>query len=232
MKIIICFISFLFTCSFTINAQKLTQYEIEGAKLGRKIARQVVESSIERTVATNKVESFSWLGNDKGNRRFTSFVGAMDGAVVGSLARNYSYQHYYQGERKINYRKKQNQSTDISALNIANITYADEDEDGTLNKDEIAQIYFDLINTSTESLYGITPVIMANKTKHIRISEPCPIDTLKGEHALRYIIELSGDGKKNPGKVSLMLRIKYGNNQYYDVEHIVLGTLRKNKQNY
>lgn len=227
MKIIICFIAFLFTCSFSIDAQELAQYEIEGAKLGRKIARQVVESSIERTVATNKVESFSWLGNDKGNRRFTSFVGAMDGAVVGSLARNYSYQHYYQGERKINYRKNLNNSTDISALDIANITYADEDNDGSLDKDETAQIYFDLINTSAESLYGIMPVLMANKTKHIFISDPCPIDTLKGEHALRYVIELSGDGKKNPGKLSLMLRIKFGQNQYYDVEHIVLGTKRR-----
>lgn len=228
MRFILSFIVILFTCSSSISAQELEQYEIEGAKLGKKIARQVVHSSIERTIAVNKVEVLSPMGNNKGNRRLTSFVGAMDGAVVASLARNYSYQNYYQGDRKINYRKRKNQSTDISALDIANITYADEDEDGALNKDEIAQIYFDLINTSTESLYGITPVLMANKTKHIRISEPCPIDTLKGEHALRYIIELSGDGKKNPDKVSLMLRIKYGNNQYYDVEHIILGTLRRN----
>ena len=128
---------------------------------------------------------------------------------------------------KINYRKKLDYSTDISALDIANITYADEDNDGSLGKDETAQLYFDLINTSSESLYGIMPVLMANKTKHILISEPCPIDTLKGEHALRYVIELSGDGKKNPGKLSLMLRIKFGQNQYYDVEHIVLGTKRR-----
>lgn len=227
MKIIICFIALLFSFSYSISAQELTQYEIEGAKLGKKVSRQVVQSSVERTVATNKVEGFSWLGNDKGNRRFTSFVGAMDGAVVGSLARNYSYQHYYQGERKINYRKKYDYSNDISALDIANITYADEDNDGLLDKNESAQIYFDLINTSSESLYGIMPVLMANKTKHILISEPCLIDTLKSEHALRYVIELSGDGKKDPGKVSLMLRIKYGQNQYYDVEHIVLGTKKE-----
>lgn len=227
MKIIICFIAFLFSCTFPIGAQEVTQYEIEGAKLGKKVARQVVQSSVERTVATNKVEVFSPLGNNKGNRRFTSFVGAMDGAVVGSLARNYSYQHYYQGERKINYRKKLDYSTDISALDIANITYADEDDDGSLDKNETAQIYFDLINTSSESLYGIMPVLMANKTNHVLISDPCLIDTLKSEHALRYVIELSGDGKKNPGKVSLMLRIKYGQNQYYDVEHIVLGTKKE-----
>lgn len=227
MKIIICFIALLFSFSYSISAQELTQYEIEGAKLGKKVSRQVVQSSVERTVATNKVEGFSWLGNDKGNRRFTSFVGAMDGAVVGSLARNYSYQHYYRGERKINYRKKYDYSNDISALDIANITYADEDNDGLLDKNESAQIYFDLINTSSESLYGIMPVLMANKTKHILISEPCLIDTLKSEHALRYVIELSGDGKKDPGKVSLMLRIKYGQNQYYDVEHIVLGTKKE-----
>lgn len=227
MKNLVYLIIILLTCSISVTAQELEQYEIEGAKLGKKVARQVVESSIERTVATNKVEHFSWLGENKGNRRLTSFVGAMDGAVVGSLARSYSYQNYYQGERKLNYRKRTDYSSDISALDIANITYADEDDDGSLGKDETAQLYFDLINTSSESLHGIMPVLMANKTKHILISDPCVIDTLKSEHALRYIIELSGDGKKNPGKVSLMLRIKYGQNQYHDVEHIVLGTKKK-----
>ena len=227
MKNVISFFTFLLICSFSINAQELEQYEIEGAKLGKKVARQVVQSSTERTVATNNLEGFSWLGNDKGNRRLTSFVGAMDGAVIGSLARSYSYQNYYQGERKLNYRKKANYSSDISALDIANITYADDDNDGSLGKDESAQLYFDLINTSSEPLYGIMPVLMANKTKHVLISEPCLIDTLKSEHALRYIIEWSGDGKKNPGKVSLMLRIKYGQNQYHDVEHIELGGKRK-----
>ena len=227
MKAIVSLFSFFIICTFSITAQELEQYEIEGAKLGKKIARQVVQNSVERTVAINNVETFSWLGSDKGNRRFTSFVGAMDGAVVGTLARNYSYQHYYQGERKINYRKKLNHSSDISALDIANITYADDDNDASLDKNETAQIYFDLINTSSEPLYGIMPVLMANKTKHVLISEPCLIDTLKSEHALRYVIELSGDGKKDPGKLSLMLRIKYGQNQYYDVEHIVLGIKKK-----
>ena len=210
MKAIVSLFSLFIICTFSITAQELEKYEIEGAKLGKKIARQVVQNSVERTVAINNVETFSWLGSDKGNRRFTSFVGAMDGAVVGTLARNYSYQHYYQGERKINYRKKLNHSSDISALDIANITYADDDNDASL-----------------EPLYGIMPVLMANKTKHVLISEPCLIDTLKSEHALRYVIELSGDGKKDPGKLSLMLRIKYGQNQYYDVEHIVLGTKKK-----
>lgn len=226
MRFVVSFIAFLLIGSISVVAQELEQYEIEGAKLGKKVARQVVQSSIERTVAINKVDVLNPMGNNKGNRRLTSFVGPMDGAVVASLARKYSYQNYYQGERKINYRKRQDQSTDISTLDIANITYADDDGDGELKKDETAQIYFDLINTSSESLYGIMPVLMANKTKRITISEPCPIDTLKGEHALRYVIELSGDGKRDPGKVSLMLRIKYGNNQYYDVEHIVLGTKR------
>lgn len=227
MRFFVSFIVLLLTCSFSITAQEVELYEIEGARLGNKIAGQLIESSIERTVSTNKVETSSRMGGNTGNRRLTSFVGAMDGAVVGSLAVSYSYQNYYQGERKINYRKRPNKSTDISALEIANITYADDNGDGALNKDEIAQIYFDLINTSTESIYGITPVLMANKTKHISISEPCPIDTLKGKHALRYIIELAGDGKKEPGQISLLLRIKHGSNQNYDVEHIVLGAKKK-----
>lgn len=209
--------------------QDLEDYEIQGAKLGKKIARQVKQSNYERTVTTNKVETWHGYGygDNRGNHRLTSFVGAMDGAVVGSLAHNYTYQNYYHGKRSFNYRKPKQNSSDITALNIANITYADEDGDGALGKDESAQVYFDLINTGNEPLYGITPVLMPNKTKHIQVSTPCVIDTLLGNHALRYIIEMQGDGKSNPGKLQLVLRIKYGQAKYADVEIIGLGTKRK-----
>ena len=206
-------------------AQEIEHYEIQGAKLGRKMARQVVQSENARTGASIGIQT--GYGFEVHRRRFTSFVGTADGLAMGSLARSYKYQNYYHGDRNFNYRKPKNQSNDISCLEIANITYADEDGDGTLSKDETAQVYFDLINTGTTPLYGIVPVLMADKTKHILISSPVPIDTLEAENALRYVIELSGDGKRNPNKLYLMLRIKYGDNKYSDVEQIILGTRRK-----
>lgn len=210
-------------------AQTLDDYELQGAKLGRKIGQQISESFYEHTPSNGRVETLFGLTESdyKGNQRLTSFVGAMDGAVVGSLARHYSYQHYYQGNKSINYRKRLTDSNDISTLEIANITYADEDEDGMLSKNEEAQIYFDLINTGEKPLFGITPVLMADKTKHIHISNPYTIDTLEAQHALRYVIILKGDGFRSPGKVKLMLRIKYGQGRYYDVEQIWLGSKRK-----
>ena len=67
--------------------QDLEKYVIQGAKLGKKIARQVKQANFERTVTTNKVESWHGYGygDNKGNHRLTSFVGAMYGAVVGSV---------------------------------------------------------------------------------------------------------------------------------------------------
>ena len=229
-KRLIIFLLFWIPCiSYSQEFQDLEKYEIQGAKLGKKIARQVKQANFEGTVTTNKVESWHGYGygDNKGNHRLTSFVGAMDGAVVGSLARNYTYQNYYHGERAFNYRKPKQNSSDITVLDIANITYADEDGDGALGKDESAQIYFDLINTGEEPLYGITPVLMPNKTKHIQISTPSVIDSLQGKHALRYIIEMQGDGKANPGNLQLVLRIKYGQANYSDVEVIGLGTKRR-----
>ena len=216
------------TCA-QAQTDDLEHYEIAGAKLGRKIGRQVVQGHYDRTPATGS--SSSLIGLDRGERsgyqRPLSFVGAMDGAVVGSLAHSYKYQNYYHGPRDFNYRKKVQNSTDISALEIANITYADDNGDGALGKDETAQMYFDLINTGDTPLYGIVPVIMANKTKHILIADPCPIDTLQANSALRYVVEIMGDGKKNPGKSYLLLRIRYGQQSYCDIQEIGLGTKRK-----
>ena len=213
-----------------VSDADLEHYEIAGAKLGRKVARQVAASYYRRTPTVDRTLSLSpWRGegSQSGYHRPFSFVGAMDGAVMGSLAQRYKYQNYYHGQRQFNYRKKKTYSTDISALDIANITYADDDGDGMLSKDETAQVYFDLINTGKVPLYGIVPVLMANKTKHVLISEPCVIDTLNAQSALRYVIEISGDGKRNPGKVYLLLRINYGQGQYADVKEIVLGTKRR-----
>lgn len=219
----------LFFLATALCAQNVTHYEVQGAKLGKKIARQVIQSDFDRTVTTNRRATWHGFGygDDRGNHRLTSFVGAMDGAVMGSVAHNYAYQNYYHGPRNFNYRKTNQNSTDISALEISNITFADDNGDGALGKDETAQIYFDLINTGDTPLYGIMPVVMADKTKHIEISAPCPIDTLQGKHALRYIVEMAGDGKSDPGKISLVLRIKYGQNQYADVQEICLQAKRR-----
>ena len=234
MKIKHFFIVLFSISALFCNAQEenLEHYEMAGAKLGRKIGRQVIQSNYERTPSVNTARSTTGLGYGEvsGYHKPFSFVGAMDGAVIGSLARNYTYQNYYHGPRQFNYRKKQTNSTDISKLEIANITFADDNEDGMISKDEVAQIYFDLINTGDEPLYGITPVILANKTKHLLISDPVAIDTLNANNALRYIIEVAGDGKKNPGNVYLLLRIKYGLQQYCDIQEIRLGTKRRKEQ--
>ncbi len=211
----------LYTFSFA-QSDSLEHYEITGAKLGRKIDRQISQADYERTVS-------QWKNpyDRTGNHRPFSFVGAMDGAVVGSLAYSYKYQNYYHGPRKFNYRKKKENSTDISSLEIANITFADEDGNGIIKKDEVAQVYFDIINTGEKPLYGLIPVLMASDTKHIVISEPCPIDTLNSKSALRYVIEIAGDNKKDIKKNHLLLRINYGQQQYVDITEIEIGTKRK-----
>ena len=202
-------------CAF---AQK-THYEKAGVKLGKKIGRQVKHTNYERTPAQLSIAK--WY--ERNTHLPTAFVGAMDGMVIGSLAKSYKYQNYYHGPVKFNYRKVASHSTDISKLEIANLTYANDSEDMTLDKDGVAQVYFDLINTGDTPLYGITPVLLPNKTKHIIISTPMQIDTLQAQSALRYVIEISGDGKRNPGKIYLMLRIRYGGGQYSDGEEIHLG---------
>lgn len=185
--------------------------------------KSVVESDVSHNYKRAVRESFyKELNNLSGLEE--GYHGFID---VGYTFGVGAYQNYYHGERAFNYRKPKQNSSDITALDIANITYADEDGDGALEKDESAQIYFDLINTGEEPLYGITPVLMPNKTKHIQISTPCIIDSLQGKHALRYIIEMQGDGKTNPGNLQLVLRIKYGQANYSDVEVIGLGTKRR-----
>ena len=207
-------------------AQEVTysDYVVTGAKVGKKINRQIARADFQRMPAT---VTNSYGDGQYGYQRPLSFVGAMDGAVVGTLAQKYKYQNYYHGPRDFNYRKKAEYSSDISALEITNVTYADDNGDGILTKNESAQVYFDIINTGDAPLYGITPVLMASKTKHVLVADPIRIDTLQAQSALRYVIELCGDGKRDPGKIDLLLRVKYGQQEYKNVAEIGLGVRRK-----
>lgn len=208
--------------------QEVVMYDVDGAKIGQKIGNQIGYTEMEREHVTLGVQTP--YGVEFHHRKgLTSFVGAMDGMVMGSLAYSYKYQNYYHGEVNFNYRKPKNISTDISAIEVTNITYADDNNDGCLSKDEFGQIYFDIINTGDKPLFGIVPVLLANKTKHVLIAKPLSIDTLQAHSALRYVIELSGDGERDPGKVDLLLRVRYGDNQHWDVGQIILGIKRKKK---
>ena len=98
MKAFILLCLFLFCPLVLIVAQENKDYEKQGAKLVKKMNRQIMESDLQHTVTTNKI---SFLGDDTGNHGFRSYVGAMDGVVTGSLAKHYAYQNYYHGKRDI-----------------------------------------------------------------------------------------------------------------------------------
>lgn len=190
---------------------------LSGAIVGEKIARLQGQSEFDR----------EYMKDSPVKYRPTSFINSMTGTAVGSLAHHYSYQNYYQGPRAFNYRYKSNYSTNIGSIELANITYADENGDGALSSEENAQIYFDVINTSEEPFYGLMPVIVPYKTKKVFISDPIRIDTIQGNKALRYVVEIAA-GKSLPnGTAFLKLSLHYGHNQSWDVQEIYIPTKRK-----
>lgn len=205
-----------FLGALTVCAQE-RQDVLSGAIIGEKVANLQGQSEFDR----------EYMKDNPVKYRPTSFINAMTGTAMGSLAHYYGYQNYYQGPRSFNYRRKTNYSTDISCIEIANITYADENGDGKLSSKESAQIYFDIINTSEEPFYGLMPVVVSYKTKHLFISDPIRIDTIQGQKALRYVVEIYGDKSIPNGMAYLKLCLHYGQDQSVDVQEICIPTKRK-----
>lgn len=210
------FIILSFLGALAVCAQE-RQDVLSGAIVGEKIAHLQDQSEFDR----------EYMKDSPVKYRPTSFINAMTGTAMGSLAHYYGYQNYYQGPRSFNYRRKSNYSTDISRIEIANITYADENGDGELSSRENAQIYFDVINTSNEPFFGLMPVVISYKTKNIFISDPIRIDTIQGQKALRYVVEIYGDKSISCGKAYLKLSLHYGQDQNADIQEICIPTKRR-----
>lgn len=192
-------------------------YEITGAKIGEKVIRLVNQSAFDK----------EYMKDSPVRYRPTSFIGAMTGTVTGSLARYYGYQYYYQGPRSLNYRRKSEYSTDISAVEISDIIYADENGDGILSSGENAQIYFDIINTGDEPIFGLLPIVLSYKTKKIQVSDPIRIDTLEAQKALRYVAEIVADKSIPNGKAYFKIHLHYGQDQNADIQEVCIPTKRR-----
>lgn len=215
------FKAFIFTALFFLGVSSLCAQEkqdvLSGAVVGEKIANLQGQSEFDREYMKDSPVKF----------RPTSFINAMTGAAMGSLARYYDYQNYYQGPRSFNYRRKTNYSTDITCIEISNITYADENGDGALSSGENAQLYFDVINTSEKPFYGLMPIVLSYKTKHIFISDPIRIDTIQGKRALRYVTEVCADKSIPNGTAFLKISLHYGQGQNVDIQEVCIPTKRK-----
>lgn len=190
---------------------------LSGAVVGEKIANLQGQREFDR----------EYMKDSPVKYRPTSFINATTGVAMGSLARYYDYQNYYQGPHSFNYRRKNHFSTDISCIEISNITYADENGDGVLSSGENAQLYFDVINTSEEPFYGLMPVVLSYKTKRIFISDPIRIDTIQGKRALRYVAEICADKSIPNGTAFLKISLHYGQDQNIDIQEICIPTRRK-----
>ena len=77
------------------------------------------------------------------------------------------------------------QHSEVMDLEVSNIHFLDDNNNQRLDNDEKAFIIFDIRNTSSKTLYNVTPNLTCN-SKRVVISAPATIASLLPGQAIRY----------------------------------------------
>lgn len=103
---------------------------------------------------------------------------------------------------------------DIANLEIENLRFIDENDNHMLERDELAEIVFEVRNTADYTIYDVTPVVTTLDPKHISVSSPAIIGHIEGGKAVRYKAKVLPNGKLDDGEVGFKIGFADGEDVY------------------
>lgn len=101
-------------------------------------------------------------------------------------------------------------ATTASTLEMRNIIFTDANGDGTLQRDELGKISFEIKNTSSVVMYDIVPsVVETSGNSHILISPSAHIENIAPGQTLRYTAMVKADNSLKDGAVAFNVSLMY-----------------------
>lgn len=98
------------------------------------------------------------------------------------------------------------------SLEIRNARFVDDNEDNSLNRNELCKLIFEVVNTGIEPVYDIVPtVVETTGNKHIWISPSIHIEKINPGRGIRYTAMIKADGKIKEGNARFCASVVQGN---------------------
>lgn len=168
-----------------------------------------------------------WHGRSVG-----TVVGMAVGGAVGAAATapktkdgNYRSSDNYNTYERDDYRMN-NERSPFADIEIQNLRYVDEDNNGGINAGEHAKLVFEIRNTGRDVVYDIAPVITVSGTKQIYLSPTAIISELGPGKGVRYTAEIVATDKLKAGTADFTIGFSNGD-QFYTIRSFKLSTYGK-----
>ena len=154
-------------------------------------------------------------GSDMG-----TVVGMAIGGIIGAAATapktddgNYRSSDYYYEYGMDDYRENNAYSPYVN-IEIIELRFVDENNNGALDANEHAKLVFIMRNTGRDYVYDIAPVITVSGTREIYLSPTAIVKELGPGKAVRYQSEIIATKKLKNGTASFSIGLSDGDKLY------------------
>ena len=96
----------------------------------------------------------------------------------------------------------------LQGLTVKNLRFVDAGKNRIINSNETCQLLFEVQNDGEYTAFNITPLVYeVNKMKHIYISSPAVINSLKPGEYVTYTITIRSDNKLTNGTATFAIEL-------------------------
>ena len=166
-------------------------------------------------------------GSDRG-----TVVGMAVGGIIGAAATaprtddgNYRSSDYYYDYDRDDYRQN-NAYSPYASIEIQELRFVDENNNGALEANEHARLVFIIRNTGRDYVYDIAPVITVSGTKEIYLSPTAIVKELGPGKAVRYQSEVVATKKLKNGVADFSIAFSDGD-KLYTLRSFQLRTIKR-----
>ena len=113
----------------------------------------------------------------------------------------------------------------VPTIEIRNARIVDENQNGSINRNEISKVIFEIYNHGKEPLYDVQPtVVETTGNKHIFISPNMHVERIDPGKGIRYTAMIKADNRLKDGEVCICVSVLQGTKSISKVSEFNIPT--------
>ena len=116
----------------------------------------------------------------------------------------------------------------VPQIEIRNARFVDDNENGTIGRNELCKIIFEVYNNGAAPVYDVQPSVMeVTGNKHLYVSPSVHVEKIDAGKGIRYTSMVKADNRLKDGNVHFCLSVLVGNKAISKVVEFNVPTRKK-----
>ena len=116
----------------------------------------------------------------------------------------------------------------VPQIEIRNARFVDDNENGSIGRDELCKIIFEIYNNGSVPVYDVQPsVLEVTGNKHLYVSPSVHVEKIEAGKGIRYTSMIKADNRLKDGNARFCLSVLLGNKAISKVVEFNVPTCKK-----